>query len=466
MAGPDRSWTIAPTVAWFVAVVAAGVWVVDGDLGALADRLTHRREPPLTGAAGPAFAAPAATAVTLAAAEPPPPPPLPPAPVAAGARPHHGALEDTCIAGAPPHCTRWAMDGFYGAFAASEGGTLGRPLRASWYGDSVVATDQIPGRLRGRLQQLLGDGGPGFIYIVPPHRFCGHEAIRRAAGDGWTARAVSAQLAADRFYGPGAASAETISGRASIDLVRGQVTTAELYYLAQPRGGGVRLTADRAEIARADTSADQVRPGYARAEIAGGATQFAVEATGRVRLFGLALENATGAVVDNFGIVSVNAKNFAAQDVAHQTAQLAHRGADLVLIMIGANEAVWLRPGERSMRDYQAAYERMLAPLRGARPEASCLVVSPLDQAEVVDGAYRSKPVLAGIVGAQRRAARALGCAFYATYDWAGGAGSAVAWYRRGLLGGDLIHPSKKGAARLADAIYDALLAGARAHAP
>ena len=55
------------------------------------------------------------------------------------------------------------------------------PVRVSWYGDSVIASDAIPGRLRRKLQGELGDGGPGFVFVVPPHRFSEHEAITRSA---------------------------------------------------------------------------------------------------------------------------------------------------------------------------------------------------------------------------------------------------------------------------------------------
>ena len=81
-----------------------------------------------------------------------------------------------------------------------------------------------------------------------------------------------------------------------------------------------------------------------------------------MRVFGIDLENATGAVVDNLGIVSVNVKSFATNDAAHFQAELAHRDADLVMIMIGANEAQWLGPSDADTKDYAAHYEKLLAP--------------------------------------------------------------------------------------------------------
>jgi lysophospholipase L1-like esterase len=184
-----------------------------------------------------------------------------------------------------------------------------------------------------------------------------------------------------------------------------------------------------------------------------------------VRLFGIDLENTTGAVVDNLGIVSVNVKSFAAGDAAHWSTELAHRSADLVMIMIGANEAQWLGPGDKDTKEYQSHYDKILAPIRKARPDAACLVVSPTDQAEAKDGEYPSRPVMPVLVEAQRKAALAAGCGFYSTYDWMGGKGSAAKWYRNGLVGSDFQHLSRKGANKMADAVYDALMSGFQRYA-
>ncbi len=324
----------------------------------------------------------------------------------------------------------------------------------------MIATDAIPGRLRSKLQAAYGDGGPGFVFVVPPHRFCGHEAITRASGGTWSTHAISTQIEPDGWYGVGGSSAESDDGRSTIKLVSGKVTNLELYYLAQPKGGTATVTADGAQALAVDTRADAKAAGYAPAELKGGAAEIEIEANGRVRLFGVDLENGSGAVVDNLGIVSVHVKSFATHDMDAWTGELAHRSADLVMIMIGANEAEWLGPHDQDTKDYAAHYAKILAPIRKARPDAACLVVSPTDQAEAKDGAYPSRPVMPVLVDAQRAAARANGCAFFSTYDWMGGKGSAAKWYAHGLVGSDFQHLSQKGANKLGDAVYDALTAG------
>lgn len=460
VADSDRSWTIAPTLLWFCGCLIAGLLVLDGDVQAIADRVTTRREAPP--AAGPTFAARPAVVADSTADDDVEPAPLPVRDT--GDRSRVGALEDVCLDGTPARCKRWAMDAFYRAVKASKANQLGRAVRVSWYGDSIIATDAIPARLRARLQDELGDGGPGFVYVVSPHRFCAHEAVARTHAGEWRTHAISTLPAADGLYGVGGSSAETYSGTATIKLLDGTATKLEVYYVAQPRGGTVTVTADGQAIVTAETAAETKRAGHAAGTTAG-SQKFAITTKGKVRLYGVAIENARGAVVDNFGIVSVHAKNFAARDAADFAADLAHRSADLLIVMIGANEAHWLSRGERAMKTYQAQFEAALAPLRAGRPDGSCLVISPLDQAEAKDGAYPSRPVMPHLIEAQRRAAQAAGCAFFSTYDWMGGKGSAAKWFKRGMVGSDFTHLSKKGANKLSDGIFETLLQGYQRYA-
>lgn len=453
----DQDWTITPTLGWFMVILVVGVWLFDGNVNALADRLTKKRAPEAA-APGPVIVAKNETSVTTAAEDAELVATLPPPP--AGSH-DVGALDDVCLDGTEEHCTKWAMDGFYKALAESRKGTLGRALRVSWYGDSVVATDALPGRLRTRLQAELGDGGPGFVYMVPPHRFCAHERITRSGGESFSTFAVSMQHAADGFYGPAGASVETVSGDVTIKLVSGKVTNAELYYLAQPNGGTASIVADGNEIVSGSTAADAKAPGWLAGTTAG-ASKFEIRGRGKLRLFGLSLENTKGAVVDNLGIVSVHVKSYAAADAAHWSQELEHRSADLIMFMIGANEAQWLHPGDHALKEYQAHYEKLLAPIRKGRPDASCLVVSPTDQAEADGDGYKSRPVMPLLVDAQRKAAHAQGCAFYSTYDWMGGKGSAAKWFKKKLVNSDFQHLSMAGANKMADGVFDALMNGAK----
>ena len=116
--------------------------------------------------------------------------------------------------------------------------------------------------------------------------------------------------------------------------------------------------------------------------------------------------------------------------------------------------------GDRDTKDYAIRYGKLLAQVRAAVPDASCLVVSPTDQAEARDGTYVSRPVMPMLIDAQRTAAHEAGCAFYSTYAWMGGQGSAAKWFRKGMVGTDFQHLSRKGADALADGLFRTLVAG------
>src|SRR5689334_12927640 len=319
MSSSDRSWTVAPALLWLCGFVVVALFFLDGDLQALADRLVQQREPP-PASAGPSFVP---APVVVAEAEPgkddkdrgEKPAALP---ADKGDRGRVGALEDVCLDGAPTACKRWAMDGFYHALGEAKRGKLGRALRVSWYGDSVVAGDTLPARLRSRLQQELGDGGPGYVFVVPPHRFCLHEGITRSHNESdWTSYAVSTVQHPDGLYGVGGATAETYGTNTTIKIAAGKVSQVELYYLAQKSGGTIKVNADGSEVIRVETKADKKTASYAAATVPGGAARFRIDTEkGRSRVFGLTLENASGAVVDNLGIVSASVQTFSARDAA------------------------------------------------------------------------------------------------------------------------------------------------------
>ena len=346
---------------------------------------------------------------------------------------------------------------FRAALARSRRGELGRALRLSMFGDSVVATDEIPGRLRHLAVASLGDGGPGFVYAHAPHRFCLHEAITRTAQGTWSTYAVSTTGIRDRWYGFGGSTSQTAGG-AVLTRIKGEpVTQVALHYLAQPRGGTLQILGDDAAtpLVSVDSRADTPTAQVARVSVPGGAGKVSVRSDGPMRLFGMVLERDGGAVVDNLGIVSVTAKNFTRNDRAHWISQVRARQPDLVMVMMGANEAQWLQGGAAEMREYTARFSELLAPIReGGAP---CLVISPLDQVEVNEGNIVSRKIAPRLVEAQRAAAAVAGCGFFDTLAWMGGPGSAVRWRRRGWLGGDYIHLTKKGSEKLGDALYRAL---------
>jgi hypothetical protein len=391
-------------------------------------------------------------------------------------------IEDPCLGGQEPACPRRAMDGFYRALTAAGS----HPTRVAHFGDSIVAYDNVSSRLRDRLQRAFGDGGAGFVYIANPSRWYLRTGLRYSTRN-WRVRSVTGTWIDDRLYGLGGASflgspeddARTFVGTraasASSPSNRGQenrmplgtrASHFELYYFAQPAGGTVQVVVDGKERHQVSTRAEM--PGSRRFELTlpdAPHTLTVRPDRGKVRLFGVVLERQAGVVLDNLGLVSANGRSFSLIEPDHWQEQLRFRGVDLGLFFFGTNEAGYTGAGEKAIQKYQESFERMLARFRAARPQASCLVMSPLDAAIFVDGEARTKPALQPIVQAQRRAARAQGCGFWSTFDWMGGKGAIVRWFKKGLAALDYAHPTRAGGDKVADALFEALREGCRAYA-
>jgi len=451
------AWPIDSTLIWFATLTVA--WFAWRDSNPVQNTLNPPAIDDQAMAAAPG--APGMPGIPGAVAQPPadstPAPPLPP---------KWTAKSHTTFTGEPIADVD-RLDGFYRALARVTDKQPGAMLRIGQFGDSITANDAISVRARGRLQDSFGDGGAGFIYLAPPSRHYRHLSVQQRAGAGWKIRSITGAPAADHLYGVGGASFESSSAEVSLTTMKegtgARVSSYELYFLKQPRGGHFELAVDGELKADIDTAADVVASGFARIDVADGAHKLTVRAKGgSARGFGVALERPGPAVVwDNYGLVSSSSKALKNIESAHWQEQLRHRGLDLAVIYLGANEADWLTPSRASLAEHEQNYGVMLGKLRAALPDgSSCLVMSPTDAAAIIDGKWVTKPSIPGMVEAQRAAASKNGCAFWDAFKWMGGKGSVLKWRRQNDWEPDLTHPNRTGGARVADGLIDALLAG------
>ena len=343
------------------------------------------------------------------------------------------------------------------ALAAQRTGTPNRPLRISYFGDSLTADDHITHALRTKLGALVGDGGPGFVFAAPPHPYCHHRAVSRFVTGEWRVNGVSSSPAPDRLLGLGG-SAETDQGSVRMTLAKSTVKSVDVHYLMQPHGGRLEVVADGNVLQRLLTAGERKQAAFARVSVPDGTKKIDLRASGRVRLFGASLEAPKGAIVDNLGVVNATAKQLQKNNMPeHWRNQLAHRGSDLVIIMLGTNEAEWLAPRGAGMAEHEKLFGDLLASVHAANPGGSCLVVSPLDQLDWRTEGMPPRDSIPAMVDAQKRAALANGCAFWNTYEWMGGEGASRAWFKAGWVVKDFQHPTTTGAMRIADALYAGL---------
>ena len=180
---------------------------------------------------------------------------------------------------------------------------------------------------------------------------------------------------------------------------------------------------------------------------------------GEVRLFGVALErDGPGVIYDSLGLDGARASLLKRMDPEHWHDQIRLRKPDVLLIHYGTNES---QAEQMNIKRYAEDLSQTVGHLRMALPGVSCLIVAPMDRADKDEnGRLRTRPVVRRIVLAQRRVAHEQGCAFWNTWRAMGGENSMAAWYKKGLGGGDLTHPTRAGARRIGSMLFAALMDG------
>jgi lysophospholipase L1-like esterase len=361
-----------------------------------------------------------------------------------------------------------ALDHFFQALSKAEAGPS--VVRVCHYGDSPITNDGITSTVRRQLQLRFGDAGHGFILIDKPWGWYEHAGVTHEASRGWASDPMFIARG-DHLYGLGGVSFTASSpgtsaafGSATEGDVGRLVSSFDVYYLAQPGGGDFDIDVDGSPERRVSTARDVVVSGFARVQIPQGAHRLTVSATGNgeVRLFGVVLESGPGGVeYDSLGVNGAFVGLLANyMDGEHWMEQLRHRNPDLVILNYGTNESQFDRlPMEQYQRDTREVIRR----IRAALPDASIMLVAPMDRgARGEGGQIVTRPTIPRLVNYQRAISAETGCAFFDTYTAMGGEGTVARWCeaRPKLMGGDYTHPTAKGAEIVGTLTYNAIIHG------
>jgi len=362
-----------------------------------------------------------------------------------------------------------ALSAFYESLAHTAEGRDGAVTRIAHWGDSTIAADDVTGTLRRRLQKRFGDAGHGFLLVgkgTLPYR---HKDVKWDEPRNWNVNSVISDERRDGRYGyggflqRGAPGAKATFGTVDTGPVGTAMSRFELWYQAHPEGGQVEVAVDGGAPLAVPMRAPAVEDRWWSTEMPDGPHQVALKVAGGgdARVYGVSLERkGPGVVYDSLGIVGARANRLLNADPAHLAEQVKHRSPDLLVIAFGGNEA----GDERmNMEKYREGLARVVRAIRAGRPEASCLLLAPLDQGEVAPrGGVRTMPTIPKIVESQRVVAAAEGCAFFDTWTAMGGNGAMGRWYKsRPRLGwGDYRHASPAGYEVIGNLFYKALLKG------
>ncbi len=353
-----------------------------------------------------------------------------------------------------------SLDHFYTALDELSSGQRTRPVRIVHYGDSPTTADLITGDARELLQDRFGDAGPGFILIAKPWAWYGHHGVDVSA-TGWQITTAVGSIREANYGLGGASFLGPVGAESTIHLTAHSSTSIEIQYLQQPAGGTVEVLADSKSAGSVKTSGEK-KNAAATVELPAGTRTVTLRVAGSaVELFGVAFGTHTkGITYDSIGLngasTTVMSRVFSPTEWGNA---LQHRNPDLVIINYGTNESSYPAYVDKQ---YEPELRRAIARVRTALPNASILIMSPMDRGTREGDAISTMPAIPKLVAIQQRVAAELGCGFFNTYAAMGGNGTMQRWYdgHPRMVAADLIHPSPQGARIVAQSLTGQLLIG------
>ncbi len=353
-----------------------------------------------------------------------------------------------------------SLDAFYEALRRTEAGESGAVTRIVHYGDSPTTADLITGDVRTLLQKQFGDAGHGFVLAAKPWAWYDHNGVSLQSS-GWTIEAATQNRTKDGQYGLGGVSFRGGAGASTRIWMRDPThDRVEVAFLRQAGGGALSVLTGGTAIGQVETSG--AGPDFRAFALPAGTKSVEVRALGPVRWFGLTLsKRSKGITYDSLGLngayISVLARMF---DERHWSSELRHRKPNLVIINYGTNESGYATYVEQQ---FGKELKETIRRVRSAVPEASVLIMSPMDRGRrETGGAIGTIPALPRLVALQQQTAQETGCAFFNTFLAMGGPGTMGRWYEAEprLVSADFIHPMPAGAKIVGNLLYQALLDG------
>lgn len=362
-----------------------------------------------------------------------------------------------------------ALDGFVQAMQGLAQGT--RPyVRIAHFGDSHTANDGITDVTRKLLQRRFGDGGHGFTLVQGRTQWYRHRGVKRTSSEGWKLSNFLAGNGKDGAYGYGGVAVEGGAGEwFQLDSQKHAISHAMLYFRSEgPATLSVKVDGKAVAPlqitapAGTDGTQDWLLP------LAPHTVQWRVT-SGRLRLFGGALETDRGVIYDSLGEVGARGTRWIQAKEAHMVGVMAQRSPDLVILNYGGNERIDKITQEQyieKMEKVVRSFVLVPAVAGKAQPARSCLLIGPGDHGLRKGGKVISDVDIVRIIDWQRKLAKVSGCGFWDARALMGGDGSMGRWVAQGLGWADFAHFSPKGEGAMGLATYRALMQVLRKGSP
>ena len=255
-------------------------------------------------------------------------------------------------------------------------------------GDSHTAADYFTGELRQKLQARYGNGGVGYLDAGKPHIGVRSGAMKITASPGWTYHSIQRSDNIGEFWLSGFNAVATASGEALTFASDTPVPfdSIEIEALRQPGGGAIDISLDGAVKSSADLNGAAVEPVVLRLRPDGAPSDrvrqivIRTRGTGVVSIASIGIyQKQSGVSYNNIGYPGATIDLVNKFDEKLMADGLRRLDPQIVVLVFGTNEAS--KPNLDAAR-YERNYEKAIARIRAALPNAQMVLVGPPDGAE------------------------------------------------------------------------------------
>ncbi len=353
------------------------------------------------------------------------------------------------------------MDRFYEALR----GVRKRPVRIAYFGDSFIEGDILTAAIRDLLQSRFGGRGVGFVDIQS--QTAGFRTTVLSGSKGWTehsavnSKGFNPQLQgiSCRYYIPYPGAEIDLRGQHRV--YDGHLDTVQVatVFFSPSLGLSMDCSVNGGDFHTLyKTPTDSVADVPQSCTVTGRIGRVNIKVSGSGRFYGVALENKTGIVLDNFsmrGSIGWHLGQIPV-DVLKQFARL--RNYDLIIMHFGLNMAT---PTTHSYSGFCERFKKGIDHFREAYPNASLLIMSISNRdVRSANGTFQTMKGVEALVEAQREMAREEGVAFWNLQQGMGGSGSMVRLQKEGKASRDYTHINFKGGEDIGKTFYDVLMNG------
>lgn len=335
--------------------------------------------------------------------------------------------------------------------------TLNRPVRIGFLGDSFIEGDILVADFRSGMQNQFGGRGVGFVPVTSVA--AQFRPTIEQKSEGWTTWSILTDH--EHAYTLSGMTFEPKEEKATISLKTTnrypELQTASSLKLLYEQNTDTRMALHYNGLADTIREILPATSGINQYERTGTFTDatFSFTQTAGFRALGIALEDNSGVVVDNYSLRGNSGMNLARLDSAHCHALNEIRPYDLIILQYGLNVV------SDSVMQYGWYGKRMVDVVHHVKvcfPGADILLLGVSDRSHQEDGAFETMPAVLALLHAQRQTAKRAGVTFWNVFGAMGGENSMVRYVENNWASKDYTHLSFRGGKEIANALMKAIL--------